>query len=66
MRYRVDGMTCGGCERSLTAVLKRIGDVEVSASHTDRTVEVTGVHTEDAVKQAVQKAGFAYGGVLPS
>ena len=39
---KVAGMSCAGCENAIKRVLKQVNGVdEVSASHTEGTVEVT-------------------------
>jgi copper chaperone len=61
--YQVNGMTCDGCVRSLSAALAaalpaaRI-DVELQGG----LVRVEGEHDEAAVQQAVADSGFEYVG----
>lgn len=58
--YEVAGMTCGGCQRSVVAALKRRGidisvdDVSLSAG----TVRITGDAAEIDVRQAIESAGY--------
>ncbi|MEZ4318423.1 MAG: heavy metal-associated domain-containing protein [Myxococcota bacterium] len=64
-RYRVDGMTCGGCVRSVERVVRALDEglvVEVQLEPGE--VRVDGPHTPEAVKQAVEKAGFGFGGEI--
>lgn len=56
----VNGMSCGGCEKSIETVVKKIdGVADVRASHTARKVLVSGTgFDEGAVRQAIRTAGF--------
>lgn len=61
--YIVDGMTCGGCARSVTTAITRVASgVKVAVDLDARTVTVEGAIAEDAVRQAVEAAGFDFGG----
>lgn len=61
--YKVSGMTCGGCERSVVRALSRaVPGATVSASHAEGTVTVSGEHDAKAVSQAVEGAGFTFEG----
>ena len=41
-RFDVTGMSCGGCERSLTRAVSRLPGVsKVSASHAEQTATIT-------------------------
>jgi len=62
--YRVTGMTCGGCERSMRGALERAApDLKVDVSHQADTVVVHGTHNADVIKQAVDAAGFDFEGL---
>lgn len=61
--YRVDGMTCGGCAASVTKAIESLQpgakvDVDLDA----KKVTVDGIDDEAAIAQAVEDAGFDYGG----
>ena len=61
--YKVGGMTCGGCVRSVTNALERLsGDHDVEVSLEAGTVRVRGEHSEAEIEQAVEDAGFDFGG----
>jgi copper chaperone len=61
--YNVSGMTCGGCARSVTnAVSLALPETTVVVSHEAGTVQVSGTHALEQVKQAVEDAGFDFGG----
>ena len=61
--YRITGMTCGGCVRSVTRALRNAlphAEIEVDL---DRAMAcVQGEHSEAAVRQAVEQAGFRFDG----
>lgn len=62
MTITVEGMTCGGCESSVTNALQRLDGVQVlEASHQAGTVDVL---LDDervdsgALKDAIEEAGY--------
>jgi copper chaperone len=62
-KYKVSGMTCGGCVRSVTnAITARDGSARVEVDLPAGIVSVEGDLSEDAVKDAVEGAGFDFGG----
>ncbi len=61
--YRVLGMTCGGCAKSVTNAIKAIsGDGEVEVDLEAKTVSVAGAADAAAVEKAVTDAGFEFAG----
>ncbi|QWC00246.1 cation transporter [Mycoplasmatota bacterium] len=62
VEYKVDGMTCSGCENSVKKVIKQLPGVhEVEASHIGKTVFV--YYDEKQVKEGdimnqVKKLGY--------
>ncbi|MEI6557753.1 MAG: heavy metal-associated domain-containing protein [Rhodospirillaceae bacterium] len=65
-RYRVGGMTCQGCARSVSAAIGRAVpgariDIDVAAG----LVTVEGQAAADAVRKAVEGAGFDFLGAAP-
>lgn len=64
--YAVEGMTCGGCERSLSAAVGRLAGVEVAEadSATGRLL-VRGVFDDSDVRAAVDAAGYRFVDALP-
>ena len=62
-RFDVTGMSCGGCERSLTRAVSRLPGVSaVDASHVDQTATVTydeNTVTVEAIVAAIRDAGYA-------
>ncbi|HEY9080730.1 heavy-metal-associated domain-containing protein [Magnetovibrio sp.] len=60
--YKVIGMTCGGCAKSVTnAIMDVAPGAEISVNLDEKTVSVAGAD-ESAVKQAVEEAGFEFSG----
>lgn len=64
-RFDVTGMSCGGCERSLTKAVSRLPGVnKVSASHAEQTATVTydeNSVTPQAIVAAIRDAGYEPG-----
>ncbi len=61
--YKVIGMSCGGCAKSVTSAIQSVApgsDVDVDLDN--KTVSVNGAE-ETIVKQAVEDAGFEFAGV---
>ena len=61
--YRVTGMTCDGCVRAVTrAVTRAAPQAKVAVDLESGRVTVDGEATPDAVKRAVEDAGFGFAG----
>ena len=59
-RYRIGGMTCQGCARSVkTAIERAAPDAEVSVDAATGLAAVSGVPAE-TIKTAVESAGFDF------
>ena len=57
--YKETGMSCGGCVKSVTSVVSGLSPrLEVEVSLEEGTMRVRGEHDPDAVKDAVEAAGF--------
>lgn len=57
MRVKVEGMTCGHCERAVKeAIAARGGTARVDLA--DGTVDVTGIADATTVRQAIEDAGY--------
>ena len=68
--YLVEGMTCSGCERTVSKV---VGNIEgVSSSKADLSSSTVTVEydplkvTIDKIKDAVNRAGYKFVGVRPA
>ncbi len=62
--YRVHGMTCQGCARSVTnAIQKVVPGVTVAVDLGARTVAVVGQASPETIRHAVETAGFEFLGV---
>lgn len=59
--YKVGGMTCGGCAKSVSAAIgKAAPDADIAVDHAAGTVTVAGAVAEDTIKAAVEAAGFDF------
>lgn len=60
--FKVEGMTCGGCEGGVKIAVKRLDGVRsVDASHRDERATVTYDETKvtpEAIVQAIEKLGY--------
>ena len=67
-RFTVEGMSCGGCERSLSQAVSRLPGVSsVEASHADRSATVIYDEqrvTPEAIAAAIRDAGYVPAGEL--
>lgn len=63
VRYEVQGMTCGGCQRSVVAALAQAGiNITVEdVSLSDGSVCVPAAAPEGVVRDAIEGAGFDVG-----
>ena len=61
VEYRVEGMTCGGCASSVTKAIQRVApSTTVQITLEGGKVRVKGTHDEEAVRNAVEDAGFDF------
>lgn len=61
--YRVGGMSCSGCVAAVTRAIERLDPkARVSVDLASGKVSVDGTVTRDAVRSAVEAAGFAFEG----
>jgi copper chaperone len=64
--YRVEGMTCNGCAQSVEKAINSVAPTAtVKVDLEKQQVTVKNCHSDALVAQAVEEAGFAYGGPLP-
>jgi copper chaperone len=61
--YRVGGMTCGGCVSAVTRAIRRLDpEAAVAVDLAAGKVSVGSTLAEDAVRRAVEAAGFVFEG----
>lgn len=61
--YKVGGMTCGGCAKSVTnAIVRQAPDASVAVDLAAGTVSVEGAVAAETVQRAVEAAGFDFCG----
>jgi copper chaperone len=62
-KYRVEGMTCGGCANSVTKAIKAVApDAKVDVDLEAKLVAVDGLDNVDIIRKAVEDAGFDFAG----
>lgn len=62
-RYRIEGMTCGGCVGAVTrAIQAKAPQARVAVDLKSGTAEVDDAVPESAVAEAVRGAGFTFAG----
>lgn len=58
--YRVQGMTCAHCERAVVQAVDALAGVEsAAADHVPGELWVVGRTTEEEIRGAVERAGYA-------
>ena len=61
--YRVLGMTCDGCANAVTNAIKTAApEAAVEVDLEGKKVTVEGLGDDSVIQQAVEDAGFEYGG----
>lgn len=59
MEFHVEGMTCGGCARSVTKAIEQVDPAaSVSADPASRRVQVQTTVSEAQIVAALTEAGF--------
>lgn len=59
MQFRIEGMTCGGCAKSVTAAIASVDPgAKVEANPTARTVEVETSASEAQIRKILDQAGY--------
>ncbi|MBC8338985.1 MAG: heavy-metal-associated domain-containing protein [Rhodospirillales bacterium] len=62
-KYKVLGMSCAGCANSVSKALKAVvPEASVDVNLDSKEVRIEGIAEDTAVQQAVEGAGFEYGG----
>ena len=63
LKYSVIGMTCDGCANAVTKAIKSAAPkADVTVDLDAKQVSVEGLNDDLVVQQAVEGAGFEYGG----
>lgn len=63
--YAIQGMTCGGCVNSVTKALQQaLPDAEIEVTLETNQVRIEGDHDPKRVEQAIDDAGFDFGGAV--
>ncbi len=63
--YRVEEMHCSHCEASVVRTVEEIPGIEsAKASASANTLTVKGSAPEEAIREAVEKAGFTFKGII--
>lgn len=61
--YRIGGMNCGGCVAAVTRAIQQVDPTAKVAIDLDSgNVRIDGRLARDAVKRAVEEAGFSFEG----
>ena len=60
--YRVSGMTCGGCARSVETAIKAVAPGATVSVDLAAKAVAPSTATAEQVKKAVDEAGFDFGG----
>ncbi len=59
MELKIEGMTCGGCARSVTKAIRSVdADAAIKADPAARMVEVETTATQAAILQVLEEAGY--------
>ena len=61
--YHVAGMTCDGCAKAVRrALASRLPDAVIAVDQPAGLVTVTGDHDEAVIREAIDDAGYDFGG----
>lgn len=64
-RYRVEGMSCGGCVSSVEKAVKAaVGDAGVAVDLASGVLTIDGACAEEQIRAAVEGAGFGFAGSI--
>jgi copper chaperone len=59
VKFRVEGMTCGGCARGVTNALQRIDPkAEVAVDLAAKSVTVRSTASADQLRRGIEQAGY--------
>ncbi|MEN3162172.1 heavy-metal-associated domain-containing protein [Tistrella mobilis] len=61
--YRVEGMTCDGCAKAVRRALgARLPEAGIEIDRPAGLVTIAGAHDEAVVREAIDDAGYDFGG----
>ena len=64
-RYKVDGMTCGGCAASVSQAINAVEpNAKIQVDVQKGIVSIEAVDDDRNVAQAVADSGFTFGGLI--
>lgn len=59
VKFRVDGMTCGGCARAVTSALRRMDpEAAVDVDLPSKIVSIKSRMPQQQLQTAIEQAGF--------
>lgn len=59
LRFHVSNMSCGGCVKGVTSAIQSVAPgAKVDADLSAREISVSGTNDEDAVIDALKRAGY--------
>jgi copper chaperone len=57
--FKVEGMTCGGCVKSVTRAIQQVDPgCEVAVDLKEKSVKVKSVSSELEIKKTIEEAGY--------
>ena len=59
MELRIEGMTCGGCAKSVTKAIQSVDpDAKIETNPAARTVKIETTATSAALHRVLEEAGY--------
>lgn len=59
MEFRVEGMTCGGCAKSVTKAIQSVdANANIQTDPANRTVKVDSTASAAAIQEVLAEAGY--------
>lgn len=59
MELKIEGMTCGGCAKSVTKAIQSVDpNARIETNPAARTVKVETSASQSALKQVLEEAGY--------
>ena len=64
-KYKIGGMTCGGCVSSVKKALSRaLPKAVIEVSLDEESASIDGEHAVETIRTAIENAGFDFGGMI--